>query len=71
MFNNSAWLAQVKEAVLDPDRDIVDPHHHLWPQPAWATTWRNCWQIRPTVTTCRKPCTWSVALHTTERVPNI
>ena len=34
MFNNSAWLAQVKEAVLDPDRDIVDPHHHLWPQPS-------------------------------------
>ena len=32
MFNNSAWLAQIKEAVLDPDRDIVDPHHHLWPQ---------------------------------------
>ena len=34
MFNNSVWLAQVKEAVLDPDRDIVDPHHHLWPQPS-------------------------------------
>ena len=34
MFNNSAWLAQIKEEVLDPDRDIVDPHHHLWPQPS-------------------------------------
>ena len=34
MFNNSAWLAQIKEDVLDPDRDIVDPHHHLWPQPS-------------------------------------
>ena len=34
MFNNSVWLAQVEEKVLDPDRDIVDPHHHLWPQPS-------------------------------------
>lgn len=24
------WLAQVDEEVLDPDRSIVDPHHHLW-----------------------------------------
>lgn len=33
MFQNSAWLNQVIEKVTDPDRDIVDPHHHLWPQP--------------------------------------
>ena len=25
------WLAQVEEAPLAPDREIVDPHHHLWP----------------------------------------
>ena len=24
------WLAQRQEEVLDPDRVIVDPHHHLW-----------------------------------------
>jgi predicted TIM-barrel fold metal-dependent hydrolase len=24
------WLAQRREAVLDPERPIVDPHHHLW-----------------------------------------
>jgi predicted TIM-barrel fold metal-dependent hydrolase len=24
------WLAQRQEAVLDPTRVIVDPHHHLW-----------------------------------------
>ena len=28
-----AWLAQVKEDVLDPGRPIVDPHHHLWDHP--------------------------------------
>jgi predicted TIM-barrel fold metal-dependent hydrolase len=26
-----AWLDQVKEEVLEPERPITDPHHHLWP----------------------------------------
>ena len=25
-----AWHAQVREEIIDPDRRIVDPHHHLW-----------------------------------------
>ena len=25
-----AWYAQVKEDILEPDRPIIDPHHHLW-----------------------------------------
>lgn len=33
VFNNSDWLAQVQEDILDPGREIIDPHHHLWPQP--------------------------------------
>lgn len=24
------WLEQVQEKVIDPTREIVDPHHHLW-----------------------------------------
>lgn len=24
------WLASVQEEILDPDRPIIDPHHHLW-----------------------------------------
>ena len=24
------WLASVHEDVIEPDREIVDPHHHLW-----------------------------------------
>ena len=24
------WLGQVQEEILDPGREIVDPHHHLW-----------------------------------------
>jgi len=25
------WLDQVIEDVIDPDLEIIDPHHHLWP----------------------------------------
>lgn len=28
-----AWLAAHAEAALDPERPIVDPHHHLWHRP--------------------------------------
>jgi predicted TIM-barrel fold metal-dependent hydrolase len=30
MASRDDWLAQVRETILDPDREIVDPHHHLW-----------------------------------------
>ena len=30
---NDAWLAQVREAILDPELAICDPHHHLWWRP--------------------------------------
>ena len=32
MFDNDEWLNQHRENVIDPDREIVDPHHHLWPK---------------------------------------
>ena len=25
-----AWYAQVTEDIIDPERPIIDPHHHLW-----------------------------------------
>src|SRR5262245_4298962 len=28
-----AWLALHDEPVLEPERRIVDPHHHLWDRP--------------------------------------
>ena len=34
---NHAWLAQWQEEILDPERPIVDPHHHLWDVPDWDT----------------------------------
>ncbi|KQP03001.1 amidohydrolase [Pseudorhodoferax sp. Leaf265] len=27
---SDAWLHQVREEPIDPDRPIIDPHHHLW-----------------------------------------
>jgi predicted TIM-barrel fold metal-dependent hydrolase len=33
MPTNEAWLAQIREAVIEPDLPIVDPHHHLWDHP--------------------------------------
>jgi L-fuconolactonase len=27
---SDAWLALVKEDIVDPQRPIIDPHHHLW-----------------------------------------
>lgn len=29
--DQAAWLNQVDEAIIDPERPIIDPHHHLWP----------------------------------------
>ncbi len=27
----NGWHDQIREAIIDPVREIVDPHHHLWP----------------------------------------
>ena len=29
------WLALRQEDAVDPDRVIVDPHHHLWDGHQW------------------------------------
>ena len=28
------WLASRREAPLEPERELVDAHHHLWDRPA-------------------------------------
>lgn len=30
MADQSEWLAQVQEEIIEPGRPICDPHHHLW-----------------------------------------
>jgi predicted TIM-barrel fold metal-dependent hydrolase len=37
------WLNQVTEEIIDPDRPIVDPHHHLWQRPDSTYILENLW----------------------------
>ncbi|XOV84522.1 MAG: amidohydrolase family protein [bacterium] len=37
------WLSQVSEEIIDPQRPIVDPHHHLWRQPNWTYELDEFW----------------------------
>jgi L-fuconolactonase len=30
---SNEWLDSVFETIIDPDRAIIDPHHHLWQRP--------------------------------------
>jgi len=32
-MNRRTWLAQVTEDIIEPERPICDPHHHLWDHP--------------------------------------
>jgi L-fuconolactonase len=32
-MRGQAWLDQVVEEVIEPERRIIDPHHHLWHRP--------------------------------------
>ena len=27
------WIDRVQEEIIDPEREIIDPHHHLWHGP--------------------------------------
>ena len=47
-----AWLDQVNEDIIDPDRPIVDPHHHMWRESGLPTyLLDNLWQDTAPVTT--------------------
>ena len=30
IIGSEEWLVQVQEEIVEPDRRIIDPHHHLW-----------------------------------------
>ncbi len=38
------WLAQIQESIVDPERAIVDPHHHLWGAPRVPYLLENLWR---------------------------
>lgn len=37
------WLAQVQEDIIDPDREIIDPHHHFWNRGGYAYELDQLW----------------------------
>ena len=37
------WLAQVSESIIDSERPIVDPHHHLWHRPRSTYVLEHLW----------------------------
>jgi L-fuconolactonase len=39
-----AWLEQVAEDVVDPQRPIIDPHHHLWQRPSGSYLLEDLWK---------------------------
>src|SRR5260370_41180084 len=60
------WLAATQEEALEPERPIIDPHHHLWDRPGNRYLFHDLMEalngghnIRPTVfLECREmyPC---------------
>lgn len=41
--NTQEWLDTVREDIVDPEREIVDPHHHLWSRPDWTYELDELW----------------------------
>jgi len=42
-FDRPEWHAQVDEEIVDPEQEIVDPHHHLWQIPGADYVLANLW----------------------------
>ncbi len=40
---HNTWLAGRREDILDPHREIVDPHHHLWQRENWHYELEQLW----------------------------
>ncbi|MFU8817268.1 MAG: amidohydrolase family protein, partial [Pseudomonadales bacterium] len=38
------WLDLTQEPIIDPDRPIVDPHHHLWRRPGNEYLLDDLWE---------------------------
>lgn len=41
---SAEWLDLTREPIIDPDRPIVDPHHHLWRRPGNDYLLDDLWQ---------------------------
>ncbi len=43
MTDQNDWLSSVREEIIDPDREIIDPHHHLWHRTGWNYELDELW----------------------------
>ena len=43
MTELDTWLAQVREEIINPAEEIVDPHHHLWQRNSWNYELTELW----------------------------
>ena len=40
---STEWFSKINEPIIDPERPIVDPHHHLWRRPNSTYILENLW----------------------------
>ena len=64
MFDRDDWLASHQEDIIEPEREIVDPHHHLWDWPSMANylldqLWQDTSSGHNVVQTMFMECGWS------------
>lgn len=64
MFDREDWLASHREEIIDPDRPIIDPHHHLWHWPVYnpyllPDLWRDTGDGHNIKKTIYIECGWS------------
>jgi L-fuconolactonase len=41
---NVPWIERVVEDVIDPERPLIDPHHHLWQRPTGSYLLEDLWR---------------------------
>ena len=44
MLDNQIWLDQVQEDIIEPERKIIDPHHHLWEHEPFPYRLEDLWR---------------------------
>ena len=64
MFDRDDWLATYSEEIIEPEREIVDPHHHLWAWPSLKPylldqLWADTGSGHNVVQTVYIECGWS------------
>src|SRR5215469_11688110 len=68
-YPDPAWLALRQEEIIEPELEIVDPHHHLWDRPGTGFCSINYSPTWTAVTRSLKPSSSSAARCIVPTVP--